>query len=404
MKTKNTFLLVALALSLIFVSCNKSDNNMETSDVSSTITIKNTTQVKDYAQSGAFQGTGTPPLIHPGQSIDIKFSAGNGQTLAFATMYGLSKDWFFAPINPGLKLYDESKQPIVGDVSDQIKLWDNGTKDDVTGNDESKVIAEVAGVNAALLMKLDLSFDTEKSEFTLKITNTSGGTTHETPFSPGVWAVSNIVGGKLLNSNPFFEANKISNPEITAIAEGGDNAPASTKTISNTGIITGLSQLLVVAYNGIDNPIFKVDTKDSGKGLKNIAELGDADALAAYLRTLPGVTNVSVIGSTPILPGVEITGDIKGIRGDKISIVSMFTYSNDWFFANSEDILISTKGELASKIKLYDNGTAMSQFPGAGNAQGIFGGTPILEDLNIKEVGSQFMVLEPNNYISVSLK
>ena len=54
-------------------------------------------------------------------------------------------------------------------------------------------------------LKLNLDYNEASSEFTLTITNTSGGTANETPFSPGVWAVSNILlDGKLINNAPFF--------------------------------------------------------------------------------------------------------------------------------------------------------------------------------------------------------
>ncbi|MEI2274313.1 hypothetical protein OHD16_19350 [Sphingobacterium sp. ML3W] len=43
-------------------------------------------------------------------------------------MYGWSKDLFFAPENPSINLYKADGSPITGDVSNQIKLWDNGTR------------------------------------------------------------------------------------------------------------------------------------------------------------------------------------------------------------------------------------------------------------------------------------
>ena len=87
----------------------------------------------------------------------------------------------------------------------------------------------VPNVDASKLMKLSLTYDDAASEFTLSITNTSGGTMNETPFLPGVWAVSNILGGKLLNEMPFYKAGEKSNPEITAIAESGNNASLTPK-------------------------------------------------------------------------------------------------------------------------------------------------------------------------------
>lgn len=403
MKRKTIFPLITLALLSVFVSCKKNDDVPQGEKIERSITIKNVGQVKDYAQSGTFRGDGTPPVILPGKSVEIKFYAGNGQTLAFATMYGLSKDWFFAPMNPGLKLFDENKKAIVGDVSDQIRLWDNGTKDNTTGVLESKLVSEVMGIKASDLMKLTLSFDEEKSEFTLTILNTSAGTGYETPFSPGVWVVSNIFGGELLNSNPFFEANKVTNPEITAIAEKGDNTLAAAKAILNTGLITGLSPIVVVTYNGIGNPIFKVGEKDRGQGLKNIAQKGDSQTLVTYLKGLKGVKEVYVLGSAPIAPGQQESNAIKGVSSDKVAFVTMYGYSNDWFFANSQEITLSSKGDLTSKVQIFDNGTAKDQFPGAGNAQGLFGGIPFVENNVIQVVGQAFNIPAASSFINVTM-
>ena len=76
----------------------------------------------------------------------------------------------------------------------------------------------------------------------------------------GVWAVSNILGGKLLNEMPFYKAGEKSNPEITAIAESGNNASLTPKQ-NNTGIITGLSPVLVVVYKGDTNPIYRLEQR-----------------------------------------------------------------------------------------------------------------------------------------------
>ena len=95
---------------------------------SASITVENVLESKLLVQSGSFKGTGTPPVILPGQSVSFTFSAAKNQRLTFATMYGWSNDLFFAPANPGIKLYNDDGSPITGDVSSQIKLWDNGTR------------------------------------------------------------------------------------------------------------------------------------------------------------------------------------------------------------------------------------------------------------------------------------
>lgn len=272
---RTSVLAAATLAAFSLTSCSDSNNDMMMDmGFQRSITFENIVTPKDFVESGSFQGVGTPPIILPGQSVSVKFSAGKAQALMFATMYGASKDWFFASQQPGIKLFDANGNAITGDVSSSVRLWDNGSKDDTTGQVESKPIMQVPNVNASQLMKLNLAYNDVTSEFTLTITNTSGGTANETPFSPGVWAVSNYNGSQLLNSAPFFTPNALSNPEITDIAQMGNISKMMTKLNANTGIMTGLSPALVVVYRGDKNPIYELGKLDSGMGLKDIAQFG----------------------------------------------------------------------------------------------------------------------------------
>src|SRR5690606_36890611 len=104
-------------------------------------------------------------------------------------------------------------------------------------------------------------------------------------------------------------------------------------------------------------------------------------------------------------PGGQEMAMVKGETGDKIAFVTMFGYSNDWFYANTEELVLgSTKGDLIGKTDLYDNGTAMDQFPGAGNAQALFGGSPIAEDKTIAKVTGDFPVPAKEQVLKVTLK
>lgn len=405
------YLLVATMFAMVstaLVSCSDDDEKDMPQSVSSVISFENVLEPKNFVESGAFVGMGgagvDAPVVLPGSSISFKFHAGKGQALMFATMYGASKDWFFAPENPGLKLYSNDGTPITGDVSSQIMLWDNGTKDNMTGAAESANIMKVDGVDASKLMKLKLDYVPSSSEFTLTITNTSGGTAHETPFSPGVWAVSNVFGGKLLNDMPFYKAGAKSNAEITAIAQSGDNSLLSAKIMADTGIITGISPAIVVVYTGDVNPIYEAGKKDAGMGLLNFAQMGDGSMLKASLEKMSNVKKVYIAGNAPVAPGEKIEVQFDAAENDHIAYATMFGYSNDWFYANEVMIPASFKGDVTEKTALFDDGTAVSQYPGAGNAQGLFTGKPEKEDKNIMKVDNMFPVPAINKVLKIVIK
>lgn len=399
-----------------------------------TITIENVLDSKPLVESGTFKGTGTPPVILPGQSVSFSFSAAKNQRLTFATMYGWSNDLFFAPANPGIRLYDDNGMPITGDVSAQIKLWDNGSRVNQapgmsvthpgTAEPTSRNIKEVAGTDdyghtflpASQLMNVSLAYD-GNSMFTVTIKNQSGGTANETPFSPGVWAISYVAGGNLLLPEPLYSEGKATTDALTRIAEAGDNAPLSTWLTSQTGIFTPLSPVLVVVYNGNENPFFKSGENDRGEGLKELAQKGNADVLAAALKMKAGIKNVYVLkepASTVLLPqiggnaGGKVAQPLMLVPGDRIAIATMYGFSNDWFFATSgNDIDGNASGDVSGSVGLYDNGTAIDQFPGAGITQFNLAGTPLNESKAIAPVPNpnKFTTLPAiNNIIKVTLQ
>jgi hypothetical protein len=409
---KQNILKAVTALSaVIFMASCKKDNGTVLQP--NTITIENVLDSKPLVESGTFMGTGTPPVILPGQSVSFSFSAAKNQRLTFATMYGWSNDLFFAPANPGIKLYMDDGTPITGDVSSQIKLWDNGTRVNQvpgmtvthpgTAEATQKNIKEVTGtddygnayVAASELMKVSLVYN-GNSMFTATIMNNSGGKVNQTPFSPGVWAISYVAGGNLLLPEPLYKSGQLTANGLTNIAEMGDNSVLSAYATSLTGIFTPLSPVLVVVYNGSENPFYKTGENDRGEGLKEIAQKGNADVLAAKLMTKPGVRNVYVLKeltSTVLLPkiggaaGGKVSQQLSVTAGDKIAIATMYGFSNDWFFATTGgDIDAIQKGDVSSSIGLFDDGTAINQFPGAGITQFNLAGTPLGESKAIQAV------------------
>lgn len=390
--------------SMVFASCSKDDDMKPSTGSMRTLTVENIVAPKLFVESGAFKNTGKSPVIQPGESVSFKFKAGKGQALMFTMMYGKSKDWFFASRQPGIKLFDAQGKAMTGDVSAQVKLWDNGTKVGMTDAKESNPIMEVKGVDVAKLMKVMLAYDEPTSEFTLTLKNTSAGTDNETPFSPGVWAVSTFDGSKLLAEKPFFTPGEKSNPEMTDIAQMGNINKLKMKVEANTGIITGISPVLVVVYQGEKNPIYELGKKDSGVGLKDLAQMGNASKLQESLKKMKGVKSVVVAGTAPVGPGQKVMAQYKVEAGDKLAYATMFGFSNDWFYANEQAIPAGSNGDITGKTTLLDSGTGVDQYPGAGNRQALFGGIPQAESKPISKVGNTFPVPSVDKVLKITIK
>ncbi|MGK6353448.1 spondin domain-containing protein [Parapedobacter sp. DT-150] len=410
--TKLTWLSLA-ALPFFIAACDKNDDMDAPEGTMATLMVENVLDARPLVESGMFMNGGSAPVVLPGESISFQFSAAKGQAVSFATMYGWSNDLFFAPANPGIQLYEEDGTPVEGDVSGQVKLWDNGTRINGapgadlmhpgTAETAPQNITEVSGMDAqgnsyapaSTLMNASLTYE-GNSTFTLTIANTSGATANPTPFSPGVWAISYIAGGELLNPNPLYEAGKPSANGLTDLAEMGDNGVLGEYIAGQTGIFTPLSPVLAVVYNSIDNPLYMTGEKDRGNGLKELAQMGDASGLAEYLMTLEGVKEVHILpaASTTVLlpsiggqPGGKVSQELTVAKGDRLAIATMYGLSNDWFFATKDNGVDATmKGDISTSIGLYDNGTAVDQFPGAGVTQANLAGTPLAESKAIAAV------------------
>ena len=68
-----------------------------------------------------------PSPILPGGTYEFTFSAVEGMKLNLATMYGQSNDLFYAPAGP-IGLFDKNGDPLTGDITGDLLLWDAGTE------------------------------------------------------------------------------------------------------------------------------------------------------------------------------------------------------------------------------------------------------------------------------------
>ena len=82
---------------------------------------------------GAFntpEGAGSAGPLTPGNSYSFSVEAVPGDRLSVATMYIQSNDLFYSFQPSGLALFDENGQPVSGDVTNRVMLYDAGTEGD----------------------------------------------------------------------------------------------------------------------------------------------------------------------------------------------------------------------------------------------------------------------------------
>ena len=87
---------------------------------------------KSFASSGVFNtpdGADEPGPAFPGGSYSFQVTGSVGDNLSFATMFVQSNDLFYAPGEAGIPLFDGDGNPVSGDITDQVSLWDAGTED-----------------------------------------------------------------------------------------------------------------------------------------------------------------------------------------------------------------------------------------------------------------------------------
>ena len=388
------------------------------------VTIENVSRAFDFFQSGIFDtpvGALAPGPVLPGSGDTYQFSFYAGPSvlpdtetkLSFATMLVASNDLFLAPLGTGIDLYDENGNPINGDITDQVFLWDAGTEvnrapgsDDQpgpgnmppgSGTPESaniQLLEEVGGViPVAITTDTDMqetidypavnelvkvSIDNDGVFFTVTIENLSAGTIVETPLSPGGYLVHTA-------DNPIFTNSE---PErgngIKQIAEDGDASVFGDFLIANTGLTVPLSPGVWALHEDGVNALFDSGSPDRGEGLVAIAEDGDPGALGAALAANTNLISSAVINTPdgadapgPIGPGASYSFTLFARPGYNLAFAIMFIQSNDWFYTFSQGGMPLFKngspvnGDITNSILLYDVGSEVDQFPGAGLDQAI---------------------------------
>lgn len=72
-------------------------------------------------------GGDKPGPLLPGNFYEFEFKGSEGMKINLIAMYGQSNDLFYAP-RTALDLFDKNGDPLDGDITDSLLLWDAGTE------------------------------------------------------------------------------------------------------------------------------------------------------------------------------------------------------------------------------------------------------------------------------------
>lgn len=398
--------LSAVATTALLVSCGDSEDPPSAGDTPTDFRVRIENHGKEYRylKSGSFTtpvGASSPGPLLPGSAYEVDFSAPPGARLSFATMFVHSNDYFYAPDEEGIPLYDDAR-PVSGDVTDMVRLFDAGTEVDQepgsgadqaprqagprTGAQDSDDRVRIASdafaslPSPAEVLKVTLTAG-EEGAFRLRIENvssdstlmTSGGSSLSVPLAPGVWVVHTEPG-------PLFRlGEKDRGLGLEDLAEDGDPNALLAALEEETGV-TSLFAPGVWVLHRQDAPIFMSGALDRGQGLEALAEDGDPSGLSAALGQEEGVVAAGVfdtpVGASapgPIGPGGAYELTVSASPGDRLSLATMFVQSNDLFFSPTEMGIqlhspegMGLSGDVSGELRLWDAGTEINEEPGVG--------------------------------------
>ena len=301
-------------------------------------------------------GASSPGPIASGGRYQFTFDVPSDTTsrLSLATMLVQSNDWFIGPGGDGIALFDASGEPITGDISDQMSLWDAGTEAD-----------EIAGAGLTQAPRQGMT--------------------------PNVGRTEGSIGPAVFPTRAMPAASRVANITVT------ESSGTFTITVENVSMMRGdlLTPIAPVAWAIHDSSftLFTEGMPDRGEGLEVLAEDGSPMVLATSLAGASGVESSGAQTTTverpadppgPAMPGERFTFDvIPSIDHPYLSFAAMVVESNDGFLAvNPGGVrLIDEMGQvrsaaevqadIAATVAIWDAGTEANEVPGVGANQAI---------------------------------
>ncbi len=443
---KLKFSLLTLASVMAFISCSDDDatqqidNNPVAENVTFDVTIRNAVNfLNSIVFNTAVGATEAGPIGMVGGQYQISFKAVPGAKLSFATMNATTNDWFYAPSESGVDLFDDTV-PVTGDITSQIRLWDSGTEIDQpvgAGADQPRnqsgpntgaadPINSVRVVDTDVTDQISAELSYADGTFTLTLTNLVGANGNVDLTSTDEFASTDFNGGVILTpgvvvlhaqDNPLFLSGTADRGVgLEEIAEDGNPGPLNdwfTETAEGSDAFLRLSSslarfspALAYAFNGAEgatDPVFSQgDSVVEGSGLEELAEDGNRMVAYNYIKDQLQIPVALGDKMMPTGPGGEITFELTVPKevGYKFSFLTMFVPSNDWFLShntagldlfdeNGEPLTYDRQG---TKTYMYDAGTEEDEPVGGGEFQVVSQTGPNVgpadDDTTIRRVAS----------------
>ncbi len=233
-----------------------------------------------------------PPPILPGEEVTADIAASPGDHVSVISMLACTND----AITIGTLVVSES-----GQAMSSGRVYDAGTEDNAeTASTVPCLGGESAGVSNA---------DSPDGE---------GRIAHH----QGIAGDADLTGEQHGWDNVAMQLFLSDTHDVPGMAEFG-------LTIDNLTLGQPITPPLAVVHDpNVDVLVY--DSPDELEGISDLAEGGARDALAATLRTRPGVVavkNLEAIG--PIPAGTSLIADATGVLGAHVSVVGMFACTND---------------------------------------------------------------------------
>lgn len=445
-------LIAAITCALALVGCGSDDTNDPNGGGTEgarefTLRIENIapwTLLKVGSQSN-IAGTMEYRKALPGEAYELRFTAGPGHNLMFATSLIESNDWFFAPDAAGIPLYVNG-QPIAGDITSSVRLWDAGTEenqelgvgDATCGNQPSRdygapdpdsrvrIVTQTSVGGSPVpaissMIRVTIGPGNTSDSFVLRIENVSNDSTLQTSqgtraitISPVAWAISR-------HPNAFFDEGKGVRPNGLAMLAEAGNADSLSETLRfDRGVATALGRGVFLVHRD-PGPLFHIENPDFGLGLEALAEDGNEKPLLTNLDNGEREANQLGAFDTPVdateagaaAPGQAFEVTFTARPGDKLAIASSFVASNDWFFGSPPEGIPLFLGDIprwedvTPDVRLYDAGTETDEELDVGLDTGSQQAEPntgrMDSNMTVREVTPDRYMTPVNQHIRVTL-